>query len=153
VDPPSPGIMERPPRSPNEKILSRGTLTEIGFVGALIAIGTLFLFWFNLPGGSLKAVTMAFTSMVIFEMVRVQSVRMRYKVGLFSNRKLLLAMAVSILLQAFVIYAPMLNSLSFVGQIFTTTLLDITDWLEILAASGAIFMAILIREKLFGSEL
>jgi Ca2+-transporting ATPase len=147
VDPPAPNIMERPPRSPRERILSRGMLTDIWLVGVIICIGTLLLFWLNLPGGTTKAVTVAFTSLVIFEMVRVQSVRLKYKIGVFSNRKLLLAMAVSILLQVAVIYTPLLQ------PIFTTTALALIEWLEILAVSGVVLVIVWLRDRLFMPEI
>ncbi len=147
VDPPAPNIMERPPRSPKERILSRGMLTDIWLVGVIICMGTLFLFWLNLPGGATKAVTMAFTSLVVFEMVRVQSVRLKYRIGVFSNRKLLLAMVVSILLQLLVVYTPVLQ------PIFTTMALGLVEWLEILAVSSTILAIIWLRDRLFRPDI
>ena len=147
VDPPSPNIMERPPRSPSEKILSRGMLTDIWIVGAIICIGTLFLFWYNLPSGATLAVTVAFTTVVIFEMVRVQSVRMKYRIGLFSNMKLIAAMAVSIMLQVAVIYIPVLQ------PIFSTTALGIADWIEIMAVSSTVMIVMWLKERLFRPDI
>ena len=40
VDPPAPNIMERQPRSPREKILSKAMLTDIWLVGVIMAAGT-----------------------------------------------------------------------------------------------------------------
>jgi len=97
---------------------------------------------------------MAFTSMVVFEMVRVHAVRMRYRIGLFSNTRLLVAISVSLLLQLFVIYSPLLHpALGPIGGVFTTTPIGLIDWLEIVAVSGAIFAAMLLKEKIFGSEI
>jgi Ca2+-transporting ATPase len=153
VDPPAPNIMDRKPRSPREKILSRGTLTEIWLVGVIICIGTLFLFWLNLPSGGVKAVTVAFTAMVVFEMVRVQSVRMKYRIGIFSNPKLIIAMATSILLQLFVIYGPIYQPLSPLAEVFTTTPLFPLDWAWIIAVSSSVMIIMWIKERLFGSEI
>jgi Ca2+-transporting ATPase len=147
VDPPAPGIMERPPRSPREKILSRGMLTDIWAVGAIICIGTLFLFWLNLPGGAALAVTVAFTTLVMFEMVRVQSVRVKYRIGLFSNMKLILAMAISIALQLFVIYTPLLQ------PVFNTTALGGMEWLEIIAVSSTVMIIMWLKDRLFRPEI
>lgn len=154
VDPPSPDIMERPPRNPKEKILSRAMLTDIFLVGVIISVGTLFLFWINLPQGPAMAVTVAFTTIVMFEMVRVQSVRMKYNVGLFSNRKLLLAIAFSVSLQLMVIYAPYLHpSLYPIHDIFSTTFLGISEWIEILLVSSTVMIVMFVKDKLFRSEL
>ena len=146
------------PRSPREKILSRGTLIDISIVGVIIALGTLFLFWLNLTSGAsnaaVKAVTVSFTAMVMFEMVRIQSVRMKYKIGTFSNMKLILAMAVSILLQLLVIYAPLLHpTLAPLAEVFTTTPLNLLDWAWIIGVSSTVMIVMFLKEKLFGSEI
>lgn len=154
VDPSAPHIMERPPRSPKEKILSRQALIDITLVGVIIAAGTLFLFWLNLPLGATKAVTMAFTAMVVFEMVRIQSVRMKYKVGLFSNMKLIIAMALSIAMQVFVIYAPFAHPfLAPLAEVFTTTPLALLDWAWIIGVSSTVMIVMIVKEKLFGAEI
>ncbi len=154
VDPPSPNIMDRPPRSPRESILSRSVLTDIFIVGAVIAVGTLFLFWMSLPSGAAKAVTMAFTAMVVFEMVRIQSVRMKYNVGLFSNMKLVLAMAASVAMQVFVIYSPVLHPLfAPLAEVFTTVPLGLEDWAWIIGVSSTVMITMFIKERLFGAEL
>ncbi len=139
VDPPSPGIMKRPPRDPEERILTKGMITDIVIVGIIMCVGTLFLFAMNLPSGALRATTVAFTAVVMFEMARVQSVRMKYRVGMFSNKKLLLAIAISISLQILVVYVPLLQ------PIFKTTSLDLTDWIEILAVSLSVFFIMWIK--------
>jgi Ca2+-transporting ATPase len=143
VDPPSPGIMERPPRNPKERILSKTMLTDIVIVGVLMCMGTLFLFSLNLPFGANKAITIAFTTIVIFEMVRVQSVRMKYKIGIFSNKKLIIAITVSILLQLIVIYMP------FLQPIFKTTSLNVFEWIEIISVGGSVLVIMWIKEKIF----
>jgi len=135
VDPPSSGIMKRKPRNPNEKILSGEMLLDIIIVGIIICTGTLFLFWLNMPAGGVLAATVAFTTIVMFEMVRVQSVRMKYHVGLWSNKKLIGAMVFSIALQLMIIYVP------FFQPIFNTTPLGWVEWLEIAAISSTILIA------------
>jgi len=146
VDPPSPGIMERKPRDPKKRILSRDMFGDIVMVGIIICIGTLFLFWLNLPSGPLVAGTVAFTTVVMFEMVRVQSVRMKYKIGIWSNKKLILAMAISIILQVIIIYVPVFQ------PIFNTAPLGVIEWLEIVLVSSTVlvmmqFMAFVSRRR------
>ncbi len=134
--------MDRSPRDPEEKILTRPMLSDILFFGILMCIGTLFLFASHLPSGGTKAITIAFTSIVMFEMVRVQSVRAKYRIGIFSNKKLILAMAISILLQITVIYTPLLQ------PIFETTFLNLMEWGEIIIASGVIFIIMWAKNKI-----
>ncbi len=143
VDPPSKDLMSRPPRDPKENILSKGMFIDMCIVGVIMLIGTLGLFAYNLPSGGIKAITVAFTAIVIFEMVRALSVRAKYKVGIFSNRKLLLAIASTIALQLVVIYTP------FLQPAFETVPLDLMDWIEIGAVSSTVAIATLIKDKFF----
>lgn len=147
VDPPSPGIMERRPRDPKEKILNRTMLTDIAIVGIIIAVGTLLLFWLNLPYGGALAATVAFTTVVIFEMVRVQSVRMKFGIGLLSNKKLLIAMAVSIGLQLMIIYTPVFQ------PIFNTVALGLAEWGQIIVVSISVMIIMFIKERLMKPKL
>jgi Ca2+-transporting ATPase len=143
VDPPSKDLMDRPPRDPKENILSKGMFIDMCIVGVIMLIGTLGLFAYNLPSGSIKAITVAFTAVVIFEMVRALSVHAKYHVGLFSNRKLWLAIASTIILQVVVIYIP------FLQPAFDTVPLDLMDWIEIGAVSSTVAIATLIKDKFF----
>jgi Ca2+-transporting ATPase len=143
VDPHAKDIMKRPPRDPKESMLSGKTLMDVFLVGVIISIGTLLLFWWNLPSGALKATTVAFTTIVLFEMVRVQSVRMNYNIGIFSNRKLLLAMGTSVLLQLLVIYMPFLQGA------FETVPLDFYDWIEMLSVSSTVMIIMWAKSKIF----
>jgi Ca2+-transporting ATPase len=147
VDPPSPGIMDQPPRDPKEKLLSRGMLTDIVFVGGLMAAAVLLLFWINNPVNPIMAATIAFTAIVVFEMVRVQAVRMRYKVGIFSNKKLIIAMIVSICLQLTIVYIP------FFQPIFNTVSLGFAEWSQIIAVSLVLMVIMYVKEKFFRSRI
>ncbi|MCX6814391.1 MAG: calcium-translocating P-type ATPase, SERCA-type [Candidatus Aenigmarchaeota archaeon] len=143
ADPPSKDVMDRPPRDPKENILSKGMFIDMSIVAVIMLIGTLGLFAYNLPSGGIKAMTVAFTTIVIFEMVRVQSVRAKYKVGMFSNKKLLLAIASTIVLQLFVIYTPMLQ------PAFDTVPLDLMDWIEIGLVASSVMIIMLIKDRIF----
>jgi len=116
---------------------------DMCIVGVIMLVGTLGLFAYNLPSGGVKAITVAFTAVVIFEMVRVLSVRAKYHVSFFSNRKLFLAIAITLILQLVVIYVPSLQTA------FDTTSLDLLDWIEIGAVSSTVAIATLIKDKFF----
>ncbi len=144
VDPPSRGLMKRKPRDPRENILSRDMLADILIVGIVICIGTLFIFAINIPEGAPKAMTAAFTTIVVFEMVRIQSVRMKYQVGILSNRKLIYAMTASIAMQILAVYMPVLQ------QAFGTVALGLLDWAEIILVSSTILIVMRIKERIRG---
>ncbi len=62
----------------------------------------------------------------------------------FSNRKLIYAIGVSILLQLMVIYVPAIQ----VG--FRTVALGLLDWLVIIAVSSTVLIITQLKIKLFG---
>jgi len=142
IDPPSRDIMERKPRDPKENILSREMVSDIVIVSIIMTLGTLLLFWWNLVTESgIKAMTVAFTLIVMFEMVRVQSVRMKFRIGIFSNRKLIAAIVTSIFLQIMVVYIPAMQ------VIFRTVSLTLWDWIEIILMSSTVMIIMWFKER------
>jgi len=82
----------------------------------------------------LKAQTVAFTVIVMMEMVRVLMIRMQYNLKLFSNKWLILAIISSIILQLIVVYVPSLD------KIFDTVPLGLIEWIYILAGCAFMFI-------------
>lgn len=148
LDPPSPDVMNRPPRDPNEKILTRGAIRFLILIGIIMTIGTLFTFYLGLETSVDKARTMAFTTLVIFEMFNVINCRsLKYtinKIGIFSNRKLIYAIIAAVLLQLMVIYVP------FIQAAFKVVALGLYDWLIIIAISSTVLIITQLKIKLFG---
>ncbi|MBI5398166.1 calcium-translocating P-type ATPase, SERCA-type, partial [Candidatus Woesearchaeota archaeon] len=138
VDPTPPNAMDRKPRKVTDKIMSRGMVFNIIIIGALIAAATLYAFWIGLRTDVTTARTMAFTTIVFLELIRLHMIRSVYKTPFFSNKMLLLALAISLLLQLVVVYTP-LNS------IFGTMALSLESWIYIgviLAIVFAVGMAV-----------
>jgi Ca2+-transporting ATPase len=142
VDPPSPGIMERKPRDPKERILSRSMFTDIILMGSLMAAGTLFLFWMFMPAGGELAMTIAFTAIVTMELARVQAVRMKYNIGFLSNNKMIMALALSLVLQLLVVYTPALQT------VFHTVALGVFEWVSILLVTFIVMIIMWVNGKL-----
>src|SRR3989344_4863594 len=130
VDPHSAGIMERPPKSAKESILSKELRWSIILIGSLIGIVCTVLFWLYQASGAQKARTIVFTSLVVFELVRLQTIRSEFKLGIFSNKWLIAAVAASILLHLLTIYTPL-------SSFFKTVPLNLVDW-AVLAVAGAV---------------
>src|SRR3989338_2879558 len=107
----------------------------IGIValGVIIAFAALFLFWSyrnSIPG---KAQTMVFTSLVVFELVRLHMIRMHYRLSIFSNGYLVTAVVLSLVLHALVMYVP------FIANAFGVVPLGVMDWVLIgIAAAGIV---------------
>ncbi len=141
IDPASPGIMKRPPRSPKSGIISKSMMLNIALIGILMAAAVISLFSFYLPQGLAKAQTIAFTSIVMLEFARVYIVREGYGLGFFSNIYLLGAIAASLGLQALVIYTP-------ASAVFRTIPLSIAEWGVIAAVTASAFFLGMFIQKI-----
>ena len=128
-EPSEPGIMARPPRDPDEPILSGALLWRIGFVSVLIAAAALQLFQWQLDWGRPPAVarTIAVNTLVAGQVfylfnsryLRRSSLSVR---RLFKNKYALLAGGILLVLQMGFTYLPFLQTL------FGTAPLTATDW-------------------------
>jgi len=140
VDPAEPDLMSRPPRPREEGIITGRMWSGILFVGVIMAVGTLLVLDAALPGGLIEgtgdiryAQTMAFTTLVMFQLFNVFNARSDTQSafhGMFQNHWLWGAIALSLLLHAAVIYTPFLQSA------FSTMPLTAADW-GICAATGS----------------
>jgi Ca2+-transporting ATPase len=67
MNPPDPGVMKRPPRDPEERIVTPGTAGGMLAVGLLMAAVTLAVFTRNGGTGAVVAGTMAFSVIILFQ--------------------------------------------------------------------------------------
>ncbi|MFQ6057320.1 MAG: calcium-transporting P-type ATPase, PMR1-type [Anaerolineae bacterium] len=147
VDPPEPDIMFRPPRDPKESVFTTPVKLLIIVVSILMTAGVVPVFASVLPReGLVKAQTMAFTMMTMFEMFNAFNCRSErysiFEVGPFANPWLVLAVLSSILLQAAVIYLP------FLQPIFGTATLGLADWLVVTAIASSALIVVEIGKRL-----
>lgn len=132
-DMPEKDIMSRKPRNSKEHILSGSFLFIFG-AGLLVGMLTLGLFHFayNIQGDHIdEARTMALTTLVIFEMYFVFTVRSnRFNFWeLKINKWLIVVVILSLLLQVAIIYSPL-------NKVFKLSPLPLYDWMLILIASS-----------------
>lgn len=132
VEPPESDIMLRKPE--REDIMPRRNLLRIVIAGAVMAAGTLGLYMYMLSSGNgvERAMTVAFTVFVMFQIFNVFNCKSRTG---FSNRTLLVAVAASLLLQILVVYLAPLEG------VFRTVPLTVTDWVLIVAVASLILIA------------
>ncbi len=133
VDPISRGIMQRNPRSPKEHIVSANMGVNVLLIGIMICVISLILFNKGLSEDVVVGRTMVFTALVVMETVRVVMIRSQYNVGFLSNKYLIGALFVSLLLQLAVVYTPL-------NIIFKTAPLGLVHWMYIII--GAVSMMI-----------
>ncbi len=147
IDPPSPGVMDRPPRPPSESIFARGLGTKIAFRGILIGVSTLAVFALSmgpLGMGLREARSMALATLILSQLFHVFDARAEdrsfLEVGLFSNPWAVLAVLSSIAMLLAVVYVPWLS------QLFKTDPLAVGDWAIVVAASGFIQVLAAVRD-------
>lgn len=114
VDPVEEGVMRRPPRKPTDSVF-KGTLLFMIVLPVILTIVTLFLFDLFMPQGLEKARTVAFMTLVMFELFIALSCRSLHqpiwKVGIFANKWLWGAILVSFSLQLILMYVPFFSNI------------------------------------------
>jgi Ca2+-transporting ATPase len=144
VDPTAPDAMKRKPRNSKVGILTKPFIIKTVYTGILIAAGTLFVFGYNLIVLKVPvqhARTLAFTTLVLLQFVRLQIIRSEYHLSVFSNKKLIFAVGTSFLLQMAVIYTVL-------NRLFETTILSLMDWFFIISVCAALYLISFFINKL-----
>jgi Ca2+-transporting ATPase len=128
VDPVDPNIMERPPRKPDEPVITGARGWLMGFQGVLIAACSLGAFLFVLlyeKEGIDMARTSALATLACSQLFHAFSCRsMRdsiFKLKFSTNPQLVYAVGLSFLLQMAIIYVP------FLQPIFKTASMSLVD--------------------------
>jgi calcium-translocating P-type ATPase len=151
AEPPEPGVMERPPRPPAERLFSATVVRRFLFLGTIQAAWvTAAFFWrihtADLPFSSFtadnpvyrEALTMTQAGIVVSQFFNGFAVRTEeqsvFRVGLLSNRALVGAELVGLGIMSAISYLPALQA------VFHTAPLSLVDWL-ILVVGGAILFA------------
>ena len=139
VEPAEPDTMRRPPHPPNESILARGMWQYMLWIGILMGLVSLSVEIWGYGRGSGAWRTMVFTTLCLAQMGNALAVRSERRtllaLGLFSNRPLLGAVLLTVVLQVAVIYVPFLQA------IFRTVALTPAQLGISLAMSTVVFFA------------
>lgn len=148
TDPIDPGVLNRPPRHAQSQLLNRHLFYLTLFTGLLAASVTLGVFAYELHvvGNSIdQARDAAFTALVITGLLRAFGARSDqrtiWQIGLFSNLRLFLIVAVSFSLQLAIHHVSMLQTLF---QIKSVSLHQCVVWIGV----GFIPLAILELRKI-----
>ena len=135
-EPAEEGVMQRPPRSPNEKLFAGGMIPRILGAGVIMALAAILVqMWTAKQGYEVETQqTMVFTTLCFVQLSNALSVRFSFHSiltdKLFTNWKLWGAIALTVGLQFMLVYIPALQ------PIFNTTALDAS-------AMGVIGIAVL----------
>lgn len=135
-----PDIMKQKPRDTKEPILNKSMVIGIAVqsIALLAAVLLAYVWGINKYAGGIDTITdtglemartIAFTTLITAELIRAYSSRSEkysiIKIGIFSNKVLVWASAVSFALLIIVLYVP------FLQPIFKTYSLGIKDWLAV----------------------
>lgn len=146
TEPAEKGIMQQPPRHPKESIFARGLGKHIIWVGILIGSLTLLAQYLFKDMEEAHWRTIAFTVLCFGQMCHVFAIRSDYRSlfsqGLWSNKALVGAVFITLVLQLLIIYVPFFN------PIFRTAPLTLYELLITLGLSVIVFIAVEI-EKYF----
>lgn len=128
-----PDIMDVPPRDPDEPVINRPMQWRIliqAIVDAAVILGVFRLALYFSPGNIAHGQTVAFVTLSVSELFRAYTARSEryslWRVGVFSNKFMQVAVASSLLILLAIVYVPALD------PIFGTTALSVRDWLMIL---------------------
>jgi len=148
-EPTGPGIMVRPPRRPDEALLSRMLVWRTLFVAVLMAGGVIWLHQFELARGMSEAAARAtaVNALVMGEIFYLFNMRHMDRTSfqadvLFGNRYALPAVGTLLLLQIGFTYLPPMQKL------FGTAAIDARAWLLCLLLGLTIFVVVEIEKAL-----
>jgi Ca2+-transporting ATPase len=140
AEPAESDVMKRPPRHPKESIFAHGLGSHAIWVGLLMAGIVLFLQAWSLKTEHVHWQTMVFTVLCLTQLGHVLAIRSEkeslFKMGLFSNKYLLGAVALTFILQMATIYVPFLNT------IFKTEPLTLSELTITIVLSSGVFFAV-----------
>lgn len=141
LDPHSKDIMKIPPRKREETILSRDVVYNIAIVGFIMMVGTLFLFY-SYGIDSSRAKSIAFTTLVMFQLFNVLTYRAKnFKINFKTSKYLIGSVIITILLQLAVLYTPL-------NVAFKTVPIGLIDWVKILLVTCLMFIILESRKML-----
>lgn len=141
VDPAEPGVMARQPRKQDDSIF-KGIEPYVFIYPVILTAATMWLFDLSLSADLATAQTVAFTSIVVFELFQALSCRSVNKpmifVGPFANKWLWGAVFLSLGLHLLIMYVPFLQG------VFDMVALSLTQWAMIVAAGlmGFIYLEV-----------
>jgi len=138
VEPARADVMEAPPRRTDARILTGGRLGRLFVYGFTMAVGTLALVWYAKPQGETYALTLAFTTFVLFQFFNLFNARSEHGTVFnrqaFTNRWLWLSLGAVLALQVVVVHwAP-------AQEVFRTTDLALADWALAAAVASSVLL-------------
>lgn len=146
MEPEEKGVMNRPPRPPNESIFAHGMWQHMLWVGLLMGALSLLTQAWAIKDGNAHWQTMVFTVLTLSQLGHVLAIRSEteslFAQGIFSNRPLIVAVLFTVALQMAVIYVPWMN------VIFKTQPLSVEELAFCMVVASVVFFAVEVEKWL-----
>ncbi|MBI3596470.1 MAG: cation-translocating P-type ATPase [Nitrospirae bacterium] len=141
VEPAERDVMKRPPRDAKASLFAEGLGLQVVWVGLVMGLGTIGIFgWAQAKQGLGHGQTAAFFVLTIFQMFSVLAMRSErnalWTIGFFSNRKLISAVFVIVILQLAITYSPLLQ------PVFHTTALTMGELVLCVGVALTVYLAV-----------
>ena len=139
MDAARPGIMEEPPRHRDESVLPLSRMLRVAAYGSTMMVGTLAVLYYGMRTGSeARALTMAFTTFVLFQFFNVFNARSEvgsaFNARFFDNRMLWMSLVGTLALQVVAVHwTP-------ASQLFGTTGMTWPDWVVAIGVASAVLL-------------
>ena len=145
MEPPSPDVMKEKPRSRDESIFAQGLGIQVIIEGAFMSILSITAFMLGNRYSLEIAETMTFMTLVFSQLLHSLNSRSNvesiFRMKFFSNRFLLMAIGIGVLLQ-------LILEIPFLSTVFEIVALNSTQWLYVIGLS--LFFVVFVEvEKIF----
>ena len=141
-----PNVMSRPPRKPGQSIFANGMWQHILAIGLLIGFLSIGVQIWAIESGNPNWQTLAFTVLTFSQLVHALVIRSEYvsvfRLGIWTNVKLILAVLLTVFLQLAIIYIPVMNDIfqtqpltlnelliCFILPLFVLVFVELEKWL------------------------
>jgi cation-transporting ATPase F len=147
-EPKEPGIMNRPPRAPDQPLLTGALIFRIVLVSVMLVLSSWWLFEWELRHGAGldEARTAALNLFVVVEAFYLFSCRSLtrsvWRIGFFSNRWIIVGVTVQAFAQLAITYLPFLN------RMFGTAPIGLAVWWRVFAVACAVSAVVAIDKRL-----
>jgi cation-transporting ATPase F len=147
-EPKEAGIMSRPPRRPDQPLLTGALMGRIVLVSSLLVAGAWWLFeWEQAHGAGLaEARTAALNLFVVVEAFYLFSCRSLsrsvWRIGVFTNRWIIVGVFAQALGQIAITYLPAMNA------VFATAPINADAWMRIFVIAAAASVAVAIDKRI-----
>jgi P-type Ca2+ transporter type 2C len=147
MDPKEDGLLKENFERPKKWILDKLSFQRIFIMAVTMMVGSLWVFATNYEADIVKAWTLTLTVMAVYQWFNVWNVRSENKSifaqNPFSNKYLVGATMIVVLLQLFVVYNP------FMQKHFNTTALNLQEWGVIILIASSIVLVEEIRKFIY----